>query len=41
MQPVLEINIPEGFDLWPISRIEPLAFLPLNCELSPAEVGRR
>ncbi|MFD4909111.1 hypothetical protein [Kitasatospora purpeofusca] len=39
MQPVLEINIPEGFDLWPVAGVEPFAFLPLNGELSPAEVG--
>ncbi|MFJ4094199.1 hypothetical protein ACIPYS_21680 [Kitasatospora sp. NPDC089913] len=39
MQPVLEINTPEGFDLWPVAGVEPFAFLPLNGELSPAEVG--
>ncbi|MEU9048002.1 MULTISPECIES: hypothetical protein [unclassified Kitasatospora] len=39
IQPVLEINTPEGFDLWPIAGVEPFAFLPLNGELSPAEVG--
>ncbi|KJY24759.1 hypothetical protein VR45_40535 [Streptomyces sp. NRRL S-495] len=39
MQPVLEINTPEGFGLWPVAATEPFAFLPLNGELSPAEVG--
>ncbi|WP_459651542.1 hypothetical protein [Kitasatospora sp. Ki12] len=39
MQPVLEINTPEDFDLWPIAGVEPFAFLPLNGALSPAEVG--
>ncbi|MFJ5925230.1 hypothetical protein ACIQF6_21750 [Kitasatospora sp. NPDC092948] len=39
MQPVLEINIPEGFDLWPVARVGRFAFLSLNGELSSAEVG--
>ncbi|WP_344440945.1 hypothetical protein [Kitasatospora nipponensis] len=39
MQPVLEINTPDGFDLWPVAEAEPFGFLPLSGELSPAEVG--
>ncbi|MGW2546747.1 hypothetical protein ACWC5I_39220 [Kitasatospora sp. NPDC001574] len=39
MQPVLEINIPDGFDLWPVAEVVPFAFLPLSGELSPAQVG--
>ncbi|MFJ2264527.1 hypothetical protein ACIOKD_40755 [Streptomyces sp. NPDC087844] len=39
MQPVLEIYAPDGFDLWPVTDIEPFGFLPLSGELSPAEVG--
>ncbi|MFJ9523445.1 hypothetical protein ACIRPK_35060 [Kitasatospora sp. NPDC101801] len=39
MQPVLEINTPDGFDLWPVAETEPVGFLPLSGELSPAEVG--
>ncbi|MEK2494031.1 hypothetical protein WN990_31230 [Kitasatospora purpeofusca] len=32
MRPVLEINIPEGFDLWPVAGAEPFAFLPGCCD---------
>ncbi|MGW3321423.1 hypothetical protein [Streptomyces virginiae] len=39
MQPVLETNTPDGFDLWPVAEAEPFGFLPLSGELSPAEVG--
>ncbi|MFC9330816.1 hypothetical protein [Kitasatospora sp. NPDC057015] len=39
MQPVLEINTPDGFDLWPVAKAEPFGFLPLSGELSSAEVG--
>ncbi|WP_407918261.1 hypothetical protein [Kitasatospora sp. NE20-6] len=39
MQPVLEINTPVGFDLWPIAGIERFGFLPLSGGLPPAEVG--
>ncbi|MER5554837.1 hypothetical protein ABT001_24725 [Streptomyces sp. NPDC002793] len=39
MQPVLETNAPDGFDLWPVAQVQPFAFLPLSGELSPAEVG--
>ncbi|WP_405674789.1 hypothetical protein OG292_02930 [Streptomyces sp. NBC_01511] len=39
MQPVLEINTPDGFDLWPVAEVVPFSFLPLSGELSPAEVG--
>ncbi|MFE5586172.1 hypothetical protein [Kitasatospora sp. NPDC056531] len=39
MQPVLEINTPDGFDLWPVAEVVPFGFLPLSGELSPAEVG--
>jgi hypothetical protein len=39
MRPVLEINTPEGFALWPVAGIEPFSHLPLNGELNPAEVG--
>ncbi|MGA5193203.1 hypothetical protein [Streptomyces exfoliatus] len=39
MQPVLEMSVPDGFDLWPVAEVEPFGFLPLSGELSPAEVG--
>lgn len=39
MQPVLEIYVPDGFDLWPVAEVEPFGFLPLSGELSPTEVG--
>jgi hypothetical protein len=39
MHPVLEIYAPDGFDLWPVAEIKPYGWLPLNGELSPAEVG--
>ncbi|MEU1593014.1 hypothetical protein ABZ468_09140 [Streptomyces sp. NPDC005708] len=39
MQPVLEMNPTQGFDLWPVAEIESLDFLPLSGELSPTEVG--
>ncbi|MFD8435625.1 hypothetical protein ACFV2I_11075 [Streptomyces microflavus] len=39
MQPVLEIYVPDGFDLWPVAEVEPFDFLPLGGELSPDEVG--
>ncbi|WP_328674292.1 hypothetical protein [Streptomyces sp. NBC_00328] len=39
MQPVLEMNTPDGFDLWPVAETERFSFLPLNGELSPAEIG--
>ncbi|MFF9340348.1 hypothetical protein ACF1CG_11420 [Streptomyces sp. NPDC014773] len=39
MQPVLETYAPDGFDLWPVAKVQSFAFLPLSGELSPAEVG--
>lgn len=39
MQPVLEIYVPDGFDLWPVAEVESFGFLPLGGELSPDEVG--
>ncbi|MCJ0869388.1 hypothetical protein [Streptomyces sp. AP-93] len=39
MQPVLEILIPDGFDLWRVAEFNRFDFLPLSGELSPAEVG--
>ncbi|MEV7003819.1 hypothetical protein AB0N62_40085 [Streptomyces sp. NPDC093982] len=39
MQPVLEIYTPDGFDLWPVTEVEPFSFLPLSGNLKPAEVG--
>ncbi|MDT0573790.1 hypothetical protein RM704_41185 [Streptomyces sp. DSM 3412] len=39
MQPVLEMDAPDGFDLWPVAEIASFTFLPLSGELSPAEVG--
>lgn len=39
MQPVLEMNTPDGFDLWPVAKTERFSFLPLNGELSPVEIG--
>ncbi|MDX2391097.1 MULTISPECIES: hypothetical protein [unclassified Streptomyces] len=39
MQPVLEMNTPAGFDLWPVIRTERRSFLRLSGELSPAEIG--
>jgi hypothetical protein len=39
MQPVLEIYAPDGFDLWPVVKVEPFSFLPLSGDLTPAELG--
>ncbi|MFI5762456.1 hypothetical protein ACIA8F_16120 [Streptomyces sp. NPDC051563] len=39
MRPVVQILIPEGFDLWQVAELQRFAFLPLGGELSPAEVG--
>ncbi|MFD3557541.1 hypothetical protein ACFWWA_36415 [Streptomyces goshikiensis] len=39
MQPVLEMNTPDGFDLWPVAETEQFSFLPLSGGLSPAEIG--
>ncbi|MFC9246099.1 hypothetical protein ACFT7S_19465 [Streptomyces sp. NPDC057136] len=39
IQPVLEIATPDGFDLWPVVKVERFSFLPLSGELSPTEVG--
>ncbi|MFD0418363.1 hypothetical protein [Streptomyces sp. NPDC127108] len=39
MQPVLEMYVPDGFDLWPVAEAESFGFLPLGGELSPTEVG--
>ncbi|MFD8012582.1 hypothetical protein [Streptomyces sp. NPDC058955] len=39
MQPVLEMDVPAGFDLWPVAEAESLGFLTLSGELSSAEVG--
>ncbi|MCX5199411.1 hypothetical protein OOK31_36995 [Streptomyces sp. NBC_00249] len=39
MQPVLEMNTPDGFGLWPVAETERFSFLPLSGELSPAEIG--
>ncbi|NEB40292.1 hypothetical protein [Streptomyces sp. SID14515] len=39
MRPVLEMNTPDGFDLWPVVETERFGFLPLGGDLSPAEVG--
>ncbi|MGE7388201.1 hypothetical protein ACQKM2_22295 [Streptomyces sp. NPDC004126] len=39
MQPVLEMNTPDGFDLWPVAEAERFGFLPLSGELSPTEIG--
>lgn len=39
VQPVLEVQHPEGFSLWPVAEVEPYGFLPLSGALSPAEVG--
>ncbi|MFJ3327228.1 hypothetical protein ACIPMT_22575 [Streptomyces griseus] len=39
MRPVLEMNTPDGFDLWPVAETERFGFLPLGGGLSPAEVG--
>ncbi|MFE4599274.1 hypothetical protein ACFRKE_00265 [Kitasatospora indigofera] len=39
MQPVLELNSPDGFDLWPVAEAGPAGFLPLGGALPPAEIG--
>ncbi|MCX5402121.1 hypothetical protein OHA55_34885 [Streptomyces sp. NBC_00102] len=39
MQPVLEMDTPEGFGLWPVAETERFGFLTLGGGLSPAEVG--
>ncbi|MER5732840.1 hypothetical protein ABT084_31675 [Streptomyces sp. NPDC002138] len=39
MQPVLETDTPDGFDLWPVAATERFGFLPLSGALSPAEIG--
>lgn len=39
MQPVLEMDPPEGFDLWPVAESERFGFLALGGGLSPDEVG--
>lgn len=39
MRPVLEMNTPDGFGLWPVVETERFGFLPLGGDLSPAEVG--
>lgn len=39
MRPVLEIRLPEGFDLWPVIGIEQFAHLALHGEMTPQEVG--
>lgn len=39
MQPVLEMNTPDGFDLWPVAETERFSFLPLSGELPPVEIG--
>ncbi|WP_217166983.1 hypothetical protein [Streptomyces sp. AC512_CC834] len=39
LQPVLEVSGASGFSLWPVSELEPYAFLPLSGALAPAEVG--
>ncbi|MEU6028686.1 hypothetical protein ABZ825_16975 [Streptomyces tauricus] len=39
MHPVLEMYVPDGFDLWAVAEVEPFGFLPLSGKLSPAEVG--
>ncbi|MFI1226315.1 MULTISPECIES: hypothetical protein [unclassified Streptomyces] len=39
MQPVLEMDTLDGFDLWPVAETERFGFLPLSGELSPTEIG--
>ncbi|MEU9035062.1 hypothetical protein AB0D45_09130 [Streptomyces sp. NPDC048352] len=39
MQPVLEMNTPDGFDLWAVAETERFSLLPLTGDLSPAEIG--
>ncbi|MFI6906056.1 hypothetical protein ACIBKY_32670 [Nonomuraea sp. NPDC050394] len=39
MQPVLEVYSYDGFALWPVAEVESYGYLPLNGDLSPAEVG--
>ncbi|MBB5081882.1 hypothetical protein HNR40_007377 [Nonomuraea endophytica] len=39
MQPVLEVYAFDGFSLWPVAEVESYGYLPLNGQLSPAEVG--
>ncbi|WP_329201932.1 MULTISPECIES: hypothetical protein [unclassified Streptomyces] len=39
MQPVLEMNTPDGFALWPVAETERFGFLSLSGGLSPAEIG--
>lgn len=39
LQPVLEVHMPTGFGLWPVTVTEPDGFLPLSGALTPAEVG--
>ncbi|MFE2274318.1 hypothetical protein ACFXB4_34520 [Streptomyces lavendulae] len=39
MQPVLEMNTPDGFDLWPVAETGQISFLPLSGGLSPDEIG--
>ncbi|WP_371632994.1 hypothetical protein OG693_18130 [Streptomyces sp. NBC_01259] len=40
MRPVLEISAADDFTLWPVGEQESYAYLALNGELTPAEVGR-
>lgn len=39
MRAVLEVSVPEGFDLWPVAEADASGFLALGGGLSPAEVG--
>ncbi|GGR62612.1 hypothetical protein [Streptomyces roseolus] len=39
MRAVLEVSVPEGFDLWPVAGADASGFLALTGRLSPAEVG--
>ncbi|WP_371619575.1 hypothetical protein [Streptomyces sp. NBC_00454] len=39
MQPVLEMNTPDDFGLWPVLQAERGTFLPLSGGLSPIEIG--
>ncbi|MFE6459833.1 hypothetical protein ACFVP0_20560 [Streptomyces cinereoruber] len=39
LRPVLEVCPADGFGLWPVAALAPYDFMPLNGDLSPAEVG--
>ncbi|MGW4893250.1 hypothetical protein ACWEQL_13445 [Kitasatospora sp. NPDC004240] len=39
LQPVLEIVLPDDFDLWPVAEVEPYGFLALDGSMTPEQVG--